>query len=254
MKKRFSNKPFVCISLLTSLTFTSFSAIAQNLPPIKPAIEREPGESKLVKVSNFKQSAPILATAKVHLGRQTYGDGLLRLKNVADKPVLAFKGIWKIYISDGSTLTNGWSYGGATSLVRGGMNPGDDVTLPVSGPSSLTVNGRHRITGISISITGVVFNDFTRWGEEAGEVYHKLDRDVEEMKYVVERLLAECQKSSLQDFGDKLALDSGNSLLPDMKYRMLFQNYLLDEAKTLRFDAVQKLETLLSTLKEANLH
>ncbi len=250
--RKTANQPIVFVSALLVATVFSFKAHSQKLPPIKSAIDRESGETREIKVSNSGQNAPIKATAQLRLGQQAYGDGLLQLKNVSAKPVLAFKGAWKIHISDGSILTDGWHYGGASSVVKGGLILGEHVTLPVTGPPNLTVKPPHRIVKISIWITGVVFNDLTRWGDDAGEVYHRLERDVEEMRQVAERLLAACQKSSPQEFGAQLAIERGNSLLPDMKYRMLFQHYLLDDAKLMRHDAMQRLETLLPKLKVMN--
>lgn len=248
------NSHFIAFMLLLAVaSLVGFDVAAQNLPPIIPAINRESGVTRQIKVSNANQNSPIEASAQLRLGQRSYGDGLLKLKNSSDKPILAFTGEWRIHISEGSYLTEGWDYGGGASIIKGGLKLGEDITLPVAGPTNFVVGEPHRIANLSIRITGVVFQDFSRWGQESGRVYHKLERDVGEMRMVAERVRMAYEKSSPQEIAAQLMAENSSWLIPDNKYRILFRYHLLNENKSLRPDTMQRLENILAKLNETGI-
>ncbi len=224
------------------------------LPPIIPAIKRVPGNGRQITVSNAEQGAPVEASATLRLSQRTYGDGFLTLKNVSGRSILALRGVWEISTSEGGVIKDGWTFGAAIHLVNGGLRPGEEAKLPVAGPPNFTVDPPHKITKLSVKVTGVVFQDRTYWGEDGYLVYQKIEQDRKNMLIVAERLRQSCQTSpqavvkQLNDPQSTRTLGT-KALFPSMRYRIMFRDTLLDENNSLRSDVIQRLDRVIAALK-----
>lgn len=227
------------------------------LPPIIPAIKRVAGnghEIHEIKVSNVEQGAPVKASATLRLSQRAYGDGFLTLKNVSGRPILMLGGVWEISTSEGGVIRDGWTFGAAIHLLNGGLRPGEEVKLPVAGPPNFIVDPPHRITEFSVKVTGVVFQDRTYWGEDGYLVYRKMEQDRKNMLIVAERLRQSCQTSpqevikQLNDPQSTRALGA-KALFPDLGYRIMFRETLVDENNSLRSDVIQRLDRIIAALK-----
>ncbi len=244
----------VSFLLLLVLSEGTFNAKAQDLPPIVPAINRELDRAGQITVSNAEQAAPVAAVAVLRLSQRAYGAGFLTLKNVSDKSILTLRGVWEISTSEGGTLRHGWNFGGATAQLTGGIKPGQEVKLPVAGPPNYAIDSPHKITKLSVLITGVVFKDRTYWGEDGYQIYMNYTRDVKNMLLVAEKVRERFEKLPPQVLVDQLtdpqSIRSGRSseLFPDMMYRLVFPSLLLDEHNSLRPDAMQRLDKMIISL------
>lgn len=249
---------FMVTSLLVlfALWGASIELKAQDLPPMTPAIDREGGRGHIVTASNAAQEAPVKARVEVRLGRRTYGDGFMTLTNVSDAPILAVRGVWEFGVRDGGFVPRGWNFGGASFIPKGGWKPGEDVTVPILAPPGFVVSEPHELQHVAVRITGVVFIDGSRWGEEGDLVYSRLEREIAEMRVVAERLREGCQRLPAQMIADQLSTTQAVSgsglygLFPSMRYRILFRKMLLDEQGMLRSDAVDVLNHVIAALKD----
>ncbi len=229
---------------------------AQDLPPMTPAIDREGGQGHVVTASNAAQEAPVRAQVEVLLGKRTYGDGFMTLTNVSDDPILAVRGVWEFGVRDGGFVPRGWNFGGASFIPKGGWKPGEEVTVPILAPPGFIVGEPHELHHVAVRITGVVFIDGSRWGEEGDLVYSRLEREIAEMRVIAERLREGCQRLPAQMIADQLSATqtTGGSglygLFPGMRYRILFRKMLLDEQGMLRSDAVDVLNRVIAALKD----
>jgi len=222
---------------------------AQDLPPIKEAVESE--RSVSVGVSNSKQGAPILATARLQMSQRAYGNGKLVFKNISQKSVVAFRGVWEINLDNNEVVRNGWNYGGASSVAKGGVVPGEGASFPVAGPPTFSADESAKINRIGLKITGVVYRDGTYWGEEGSAVLSRLKTDIKNHLIVAEKVRAACLKTSVQEFAVQLNNTKATELIPDTTYRMLMQHMFYKDG-ALRPDVLQILDNYIEALKSWN--
>ncbi|MCI0525020.1 MAG: hypothetical protein L0Y75_07120, partial [Acidobacteria bacterium] len=247
----FSVKAALCLLLLLPSLLST--GLAQE---IVPAIEREPGRGVEITVTNSGQrNSPIQASATIRASDNAYGAGFLSLKNINNKPVLGIRGCWEITTSQGGVLKDFWSFGGPTSLANGGTKQGEEIKVPVAGPPNYSVNKPHRITGITIRITGACFNDKTWWGDDGYALYQKIESGVEELRATAEKVRSLMDTTSPEVFVNLLTTAPnrparGTQLFTDLRTRLLFKLYLLDEQNALRPDARTRLDKVIAALKQ----
>lgn len=223
---------------------------------IVPAIDREPGRGVEIAVSNAAQrNSPIQASATIRVSENAYGAGFLTLKNINNKSVIGIRGCWEITTSEGGRLKDSWDVGGPTSLVNGGVKQGEEIKVPVAGPPGDSVNRPHKITGITIRITGVSFSDKTWWGDDGYDVYRKIQADAEHLLAMAEKVRGLMDTTSAEAFVGMLTTASnrparGAPVFTDLRTRLLFKLYLLDEQNALRPDARARLDKVIAILKQ----
>lgn len=244
----FSRKMLFLVGAVAALLFVGKSS-AQTLPPLKQALEQEGNRAVYTRVTNAKQGGPIFVSARLQVSQRAYGSGLLYLKNVSPKAVVALRGVWEINLGNGEVRRNGWYFGGPGLYAKGGLAAGADATLPVSGPPNYTADDSTHIERVSLRITGVVYRDGSHWGEEAENVLSKLQTDKKNMLTAAEKIRAACLNSSTQIVIDQLNSGKPTELIPDTPYRLFFRNVFFDKSGAARPEAMQLLDNLIANLR-----
>jgi hypothetical protein len=248
------------LSILPGFCFEAVNAIAQdsppNLPPIIPAIQRE-SVIREVRASNSNQGAPVRVSARMQVSDRAYGNGYLKMRNVGNKEIIAFRGAWVITTSEGGVIRDHWNFGASSSLWISNFSPGEEARFPIPGPPNLTVQAPQKIARFSVIITGILFADRTWWGDDGYAVYENVRNDGKISLKIAKRLRAACQQTSPEKFDQQASESVIKKALEDMGepayasplYQGTFQRLIFDRQNAMRPDAMANLDRVISSLK-----
>lgn len=249
--KYLSYAALACVVLSTSLV----QAQDAPLPPIRPAIERDTGATRMVVLSNDAQHAPVAISGSLTVGVHSYGQGYLTLKNVSAQPIVAFRGAWEVRRTQAEPARHHWDVGGPTLVFNGGLQPGEEISFPIPGPPSNAVENNQRVTDVVPLITGVVFYDKTIWGADGDELARKLTRDQKIFVSVAEQLRDASHKLAPREFSDRVlqrdfAAPNSTAFFPDIHTQMMLSHVVLDDKQLVRTDAAERLDRIIDRLKQ----
>lgn len=226
-------------------------AKSSALPPIPaPAINNVPANAKwLVKVTNRGSDEPLEVSSKLYQSSHAFGGGLLKMRNVSGKKIIAFRGEWIVRSTQDKLYKEGWNYGNGTALfLKDALFPsGTERELPVGGPIAEIFPAPDKIRDISVRITGVVFADRTHWGEDGYRKFEKVLNEVNSWTIVTKRVKEACSQRQPEEMVRILTTSSPNIFVHG-DYQQFFRRLLLEGDKYLRPDTMQKIDRMLELL------
>lgn len=224
----------------------------KTLPPIPgPVIEKIAANAKWqINVTNAGTGQPIEVHARLYQSAHAYGSGLMKLRNVSNKNVLAFRGEWVVKSAQGAMLKDGWKFGNAIGVFwhEAAVTPGKEVELPIGGPVAEIFGAPDRIQAITVRVTGVVFSDKSHWGEDGYNRYESILQDAKSWAVLFERVKEFCRNQRPEAVAGEL-IKPAPGIFFDAKHKAFFKWLLLDKQNQLRPDGMQKLDSMSESLK-----
>ena len=227
-----------------------------TLPPIPPPFITTISEGKRkITIRNLRRD-PIQIVAEIEVAENAYGNGTMKFANVSGKRIAAFRGEFGIITDSGDLVKDGWTFSFSSVFTE----EGEKWEIPVAGPIRPIVDSPRKLARITVSITGVVYDDRSYWGPEGLTVLQKTSLKAKNRRLLAEKISNESLQMSNEEILAEFSRPAPTSVIQgewntgrfdlDPFSYSFFRTRLIDSANLLKPAFRQTLNDIIENCKK----